>query len=462
MRKVNTTRWLLTLTAACGLATSASAQENQFVQRADSILGAQQGGLVQQINHECAPLCDADPCDGLGCDSVCEPGCGLGGCFNLFGGLDCFNFCSDSCDASGGCDSCSSCYLWEGCGFDLGTTLCGECSPIDIGGWLQSGYTSRSTGLFNTRPNKWATHQAWLYAEKVADGSNGFDWGFRGDFMYGLDANDTQAFGNEPGNWDYENGFDHGQFGFAIPQLYGEVAFGDWSIKAGHFYTLLGYEVVTAPDNFFFSHAFTMYNSEAFTHTGALATYSASDNVTLYGGWTLGWDTGFNQFDQFGKKGNSFLGGYSFGIGDNISFTHIITAGDFGWIGDGYSQSIVVDVALSDKLNWVIQSDLLNSDNRVTDANDNLIGFEDGNETIGLNQYLLYSVNECFGVGGRAEWWKSNGASVYALTGGVNYRPTPNLVVRPELRYQWDPGNDNAGIENAGKGIFGVDAILTF
>lgn len=429
MRKLKTSDWLLTLAAALGFATTANAQDNEMVQRADAILGGQQQSLIDQISHECAPgpVCDIAPCDGLGCDST-------------------------------GCDDC---YLFEGFGLSL-QDLLSEDSAISIGGWIQSGYHNKSTGLFNNRPGKYATHQAWLFAEKVADGSNGLDFGFRADFMYGIDAGDTQAFGNNPGDWDFANGWDHGAFGFAMPQLYGEMAYGDWSIKAGHFYTLLGYEVVTAPDNFFYSHAFTMYNSEAFTHTGALATYSASDNLTIYGGWTLGWDTGFNQFDQFGQKGNSFLGGYSFGIGDNVTFTHIITAGDFGWIGDGYSQSIVIDVALSDKLNYVFQSDLLNSDNRVTDMNGDLIGFTNGNETVGINQYLIYSLNDCVGIGGRAEWWKSNGDSVYAITGGVNYRPTPNLVVRPEVRYQWNPGVNDAGIDSEGDTIFGIDAILTF
>jgi hypothetical protein len=40
------------------------------------------------------------------------------------------------------------------------------------------------------------------------------------------------------------------------------------SVKVGHFYTLLGYEVVTAPDNFFYSHSYSMQYGEPFTHWG--------------------------------------------------------------------------------------------------------------------------------------------------------------------------------------------------
>ena len=61
---------------------------------------------------------------------------------------------------------------------------------------------------------------------------------------------------------------------------------GDLSIKAGHFFTLIGYEVVGATGNFFYSHAFTMNNSEPFTHTGVLGTYDLGDGYTSYFGWT--------------------------------------------------------------------------------------------------------------------------------------------------------------------------------
>ena len=145
--------------------------------------------------------------------------------------------------------------------------------------------------------------------------------------MYGVDGPDTQAFGNNPGVWDLDPAFTRGgKYGWALPQLYGEVAMGDLSVKIGHFYTLVGYEVVPAPQNFFYSHSIMMYNTEPFTHTGAIATYEMNDCTTLYGGWTAGWDTGF---DQFGD-GSTFLGGFSRNINEDASFTYITTFGDLG------------------------------------------------------------------------------------------------------------------------------------
>ena len=72
----------------------------------------------------------------------------------------------------------------------------GEDSAYDVGGWTQWGYTNESTGLFNTNPDRLNNNQSWIYFEKAVDGSDGIDFGGRVDFMYGTDADDTQAFGN--------------------------------------------------------------------------------------------------------------------------------------------------------------------------------------------------------------------------------------------------------------------------
>ena len=232
--------------------------------------------------------------------------------------------------------------------------------------------------------------------------------------------------------------------------------FRDWTIKAGHFFTLVGYEVVTAPDNFFYSHAITMYNTEPFTHTGVVASRSLTENLEIYAGWTLGWDTGFDQFNN----GSSWLGGFSVTPVDDISFTYISTAGNLGARGDdAYSHSMVLDLALTNNLTYIIQSDLLRVDST-------------GEDNVGLNQYLLYGVNDKVSVGARMEWWKGDvltgyaphggvlpGAgslSYYAATFGVNYRPRHNIITRPEVRVDWSPAADYDEV------YFGIDAILTF
>ena len=60
------------------------------------------------------------------------------------------------------------------------------------------------------------------------------------------------------------------------------------------------------------------------------------------------------------------------------------------------------------------------------------------------------------------EWWEQDGSSAYELTGGVNWKPHPNFVLRPEIRYQWGQGlADNLGLPDS-ETIFGMDAVVTF
>ena len=122
-----------------------------------------------------------------------------------------------------GCST-EACSGDAGCSSESAGCTCSACANRDqwnFGGWFQQGYHENSNGLFNNRPGRWNQHQLWFYAEREARPTNGqWDWGFRFDLVYGIDAQDTQAFGNTPGTWYFQNGFDFGSFGWAIPQLY--------------------------------------------------------------------------------------------------------------------------------------------------------------------------------------------------------------------------------------------------
>lgn len=363
----------------------------------------------------------------------------------------------------------------EGCGSGKATK--GYCDPwelfpetcggLKIGGWLQMGYHTAGangdgTGMFNDYPNVVQLQQAWAYVERATDnGGYGWDWGFRLDYVYGTDAQDTQAFGGQPNAWDnpWDNGF---YYGHAIPQLYAEVAYNDLKVKVGHFYTICGYEVVQAPDNFFYSHAFTMYLAEPFTHTGALAEYPVSDNVTVWGGWTAGWDTGFSS-----NGGDIFLGGASVTLRDWLTLTYTTTMGDFGWdftVGpitfagsdsNGYSHSIVVDMDITSRLKYVFQSDYI--DNDLFHFGADPFGFH---TSWGINQYLLYSISDRLGVGARVEYFDQGAYEVTAATLGLNVKPRANFILRPEVRFEdWSTGNL---IGRQDSTVFGIDAIVTF
>lgn len=375
-------------------------------------------------------------------------------------------------DCCGKCDPCGKgcgkfggrgrlACMCEGDAWSLWSTIAPqmeECHNVTAGGWFQIGYHTEGkngfgTGLFNNYPGVIQMQQAWLFLEKAIDGDRckTWDWGFRMDYVYGTDGQDTQAFGNTANTWD--NGWDNGAFyGHAVPQLYFQVAYNDLTVTIGHFYTIIGYEVVPAPDNFFYSHAFTMVLAEPFTHTGVLAEYAVNDNITAWGGWTAGWDTGFQS-----NGGNIFLGGVSVQATERVGVTWALTAGDFGFQDtsdsdpDAYSQSVVIDVAVTEKLNYVFQTDYVTND----------VARGGLGDAWGVNQYVIYSINDCLGVGGRLEYFDDPaivGGEVWSFTLGTNIKPHANVVLRPELR--WDDFDPATGLNDTF--VFGMDMIMTF
>ncbi|QDT53503.1 hypothetical protein Pan44_15250 [Caulifigura coniformis] len=332
-----------------------------------------------------------------------------------------------------------------------------------VGGWTQVGYHNDNDGAFNTRPDKFNLHQQWFFIEKVADGSDGIGFGGRIDAVYGQDGPNTQAFGNDPGRYDFSDDFNFGaQYGWAIPQAYAQVAYENLSVKIGHFFTLQGYEVVAATGNFFYSHALSMNYIEPFTHTGALATYTVNDQVELYGGWVAGWDSGFDRFNG----ATAWHGGIKVSPMENMSFVYTSTAGNLGWIGDGYSQTLLLTTNITDDLTSVIGSDYVRTNQGVYPA-----GAPSGDtfHAISAYNYLLYQVTDRTGVGMRNEWTKVDGISYNSFTAGLNFKPHANVVIRPEYRYNYSAAGDNmpAGGRNplgigVNESIVGIDAVVTY
>jgi len=321
-----------------------------------------------------------------------------------------------------------------------------NCNGFEIGGWISQGYHNRDNILVNNRRREWNLHQAWLYAGKEASQeSSDWDFGYRADLLYGIDAQDLQAFGNSPtGNpsgWD--NGWDNGAFGWALPQLYVEFANVDWNVKVGKFFSPFGYEVIGATGNFFYSHSFTGYNTEPFTLSGALAEKRVSATKSYVFGVTAGWDTAFESNDN----GANIIFGTRNQLTEDINLAITNSWGDTGVRGSGTLTSAVAEVALSDSVDYVLQADFLN------------LGT---NQEFGIVQYMFREINPCLSLGARLEWWKSDqfftsSRSTYNFTVGANYRYNANLTVRPELRFDW-----GAAALDPGAPIIGFDVVRTF
>jgi hypothetical protein len=457
VEEVSTVKWTIGMAVLAICAYPATAQES----------------IQTAFNYNLADCaCEEPSCD-VGQSSCCceepaccceEPSCG------------CDNGCCDNCGCGGGGSSLfGDCCLGDPCVLQEELQPCCDRTHA-YGGWASFGYYTDNERLsaddgdefaFNDFPDHLNLDQAWLYFEKVAEADDcSADWGYRYDIMYGAQAHAAQSYGNPRaldgpnlGAWDAS--LDHGVYGWAMPQAYGEVAFGDWSVKAGHWFTPVGYEVIPANGNFFYSHTLTHYNSEPFTHTGVLGTYSASDKVALSTGWALGWDTGFEQFDG----GNIFVGGVTYTPSDDVTLIYMVTAGNLGWKSggeEGFSHHFVGIADISENTQWVLQHDYLKTNGVLGDDD-----FED--EDKGLTNYLFYTLNDCWKLGARVEWWRTNiltgnQASFYDMTYGLNYWAHANVVVRPEIRYDWTPSDEavDSVIEDYNQLSFSIDCVMTY
>ncbi|MCI0668577.1 MAG: porin [Methylococcaceae bacterium] len=373
---------------------------------------------------------------------------------------------------------------------------------LKFGGWIEtsvSGNTNNSpdgfngTITFNDRTGEIQMNQFYLFIQKAIEvNGDSFDLGGRFDFLYGSDAIFTQAFGVpafDPqtglplnrGHWDLHLTSHNDRFySIALPQAYAELNLpvgNGLTVKAGHFYTPIGYEVVTAPDNFFVTKPYTFQYGEPFTHTGFLAGYTFNSNWSVMagavtgsatGGWDGNWDQQLGNWD--------FLGGVTWTSDDGGSSLGLTASA--GERSENSSSawaiySIVGKHDFTENLHYVFQHDHGFADNVIT-ANTIQNGTTEDASWYGINQYLFYDIQENLSAGIRAEWWRdANGFRVagparcgaslnvdntpagfstfacgpnnfvypfaasdyYALTLGLTYKPVPWILLRPNLRY---------------------------
>jgi len=398
--------------------------------------------------------------------------------------------CDDSC-GKGGKGSCDPCEPWRLFPeFGNGWTLTGH---IAAGGtYNSSDPVSHYNGpvTFNDL-DQFQANQGYLsFGRDVDTGGCGWDWGGRVDVLYGSDYIFTQAAGLEQDpNFD-RNWNSHRDYGVALPQAYADVAYNNLTLRLGHFYTIMGYEVVPATGNFFYSHAYTMQYGEPFTHTGGLATWQVGDRVKLMGGVVNGWD----KFDAVSDR-MAFLGGVTFTpCSERYSATVTFIAGDEDggappFVGTRTGYSFVFNLNVTDNINYVFQQDTFWQE----DATDDVIA-----EWYGVNQYLFYTLNDCWKFGVRAEWFRDDdgvrlfnaplresvfnnspllagapfnltpdqvAGNYYEIAVGANWTPTANLTVRPELRWDWSDDTVVAPFDDLTKDsqfLAAIDAILIF
>ncbi len=383
------------------------------------------------------------------------------------------------------------------CGPDAPWSLPQPCllqrTGVKLGGWIEQGVTfneHRSDDGFNGPvatndfDDKYQMNQLWLYLDRPAKtGGCGFAWGGHVDMIYGTDW----RFGINHGLEDRINGFDYQRYGLVIPQAYLEFAFNDLSVKLGHFAGILDYEAVPCVMNPFYSHSYSYGYTVPQLVTGALAEYQLTDQLAILAGFHRGW----LMFEDYNDN-LDFMGGVKW-VSENqrtkltyaVSFGPQDPPGDFNGVPgdqDRFVHSLVWQQKLFKRLQYVLVQNL------GTEQNAPVAGGVA--EWYGLNQYFLYTINPRWNANLRVEWmrdddgvriagpgnipgvhaWSGHGfaGSFYNVTAGLSWRPNGNVIVRPELRWDWydglagptglpfDGGNDDDQFTAA------IDLIITF
>lgn len=410
-----------------------------------------------------------------------------------------------------------------GCGPEVGCAADASCTPeVEkcranqwfVRGWLAQGFTGNpddpvdrmNTPMgFNDRSNEYQLNQLYLTGGRAIQEGCSWDIGGRVDLLYGTDYRFVQALGLETrrdsrfnNKWNGMSGpVPPGQslYGLAMPQLYGEVyaPIGQGiRVKMGHFYSIMGYESAMSPNNFFYSHSYTMIFGEPFTHTGMLASGKIGSRWTWQAGFTRGWDIWEPYSPNVGSDELSFLGGLrweSCSRRTSLAFTvhtgkEPIIATGLG--GNFYASknltaySLVGSHQLTRRLQLVFQHDLGVHDDA---AFDRIQATRDDALWYSFSQYAFYNLTNTVAVGIRAEYFKDKynsrvlafpsqtdvtGDDYFDVTLGLNWKPTACVTIRPEARWDWS-GVDPFGLggmyhDNQKKDQFtaAIDCVITF
>ena len=397
-----------------------------------------------------------------------------------------------------------------------------QATGLNAQGWVAQSYTQnfysprdRWNGpvTWTDRSNEYQLNEVYTTFQRAADNEGeGLALGFRVDTLYGTSARFTTAAG-------LEDRINKAQkfYGLAFPNLYADVAYNDLKVKVGHFTSPVGYFAVGTYNNFFNALPYTFQYGEPFTHTGVLGQYQMTDDVNVGLGITRGWDNfaGYNNgvspcsittFANILTEGDSFAYFNIWSREQGVDGAYPSTLGTFG---SRYLQTCVYSMPLTDNLTYVIQSDFgiqgqafgpgVAQGAAADPAQGNVARW------YGVNQYFYYKVNNCWSWGLNMEWFRdeqgfrvggflpnitnnTNGGptatrglpsgvdagepfrggyvgNFWQMTFGPKWTPHPNLVIRPNLRWDWFTGQvdtirNPGGFLPFGDGIMNTQGIL--
>jgi hypothetical protein len=366
------------------------------------------------------------------------------------------------------------------------------CTNINVRGWVDAGVTanadnpaSRYNGTLapNDR-NEFQLNQFYLVMEKAlkTDDCN-WDYGGRVDMLYGTDwiyGVSTGFETNPDGSRKWNSDID---YGLIMPQVYGELGYGNLSLKLGRFYTIIGYESLMAPANFFYSMNYAVRYAEPTSHTGGMFTWKTSESLSLYAGGVNGQDSTDRQVDTF-----AVLTGFAYAPKDE-KYTL-----NFGIMTGGTEPGILPNQGPRTYFSTYFTYNFTEQFQSVTQWD---AGWQQNFDLAGntadcysFTQYLFYTINSRWKTGLRYDMFvddqgsrlgglrfggqpggnplplpSGNAGTVQAVSTGLNYMPSANFRLRPELRWDWYGGGGSPLFDDRSKNrqfTAAIDMIVLF
>ena len=319
---------------------------------------------------------------------------------------------------------------------------------MQVSGWSDVSYTvgtDRHSNLplgFNYIPYDLDLQQNWLRIERsvVTSGTTEPTFGFRWDtILPGTDYRFTTARGLFSNQLTANNGQPN-RYGIDPIQFYGEAYIPTigrgMDIKIGRFFAQYGVESNDAVSNALFSHAYT-FIYDPFTHTGLLTTIKLTDVWSVQAGIVLGSDNFIDVVDN-----PTFIGSVKWAPStarDSVLFSVILGNGRFDQTHDFHNPEVfdlVWTHKINSRLNYTLEG-LYGFTNNVPD-----IGFANW---LGVPNYLTYTLTPRLSTTSRLELFddfqgqRTGFKGLYAAcTTGLSFSPRKAIVIRPELRYDYN------------------------
>jgi hypothetical protein len=370
-------------------------------------------------------------------------------------------------------------------------------------GWIEAGITGNPDApvdnhnfghLFTDRANEPLLNQLSVVGERALDpNATGFDWGFKGWFMYGSDARYTKSLGLMDLTTDERVQPD-------FPEVSASVhipipATNGLDVKLGKYQDPMSAETLDPRSNVFYTKSYIYNFGVPENDTGILATLHVNKYLDVYAGINRGVNTSI----QDNNHSPAFEGGVGLNLLDGNLTILALTHDGPEDPHDDRDWRYLNDITTTWKVTKCFTS--------ITDLNLVVDTIASGKWGGGFAQYFTYSVYDWLQIGLRGEIFRDSGnfyvaqyrenndfihfergdnlspsfpfdpsnltggeTTYFEITGGVTVKPPlpkpiAGLLIRPEVRYdraltdRFKPFNQNTKQD---QWTLGLDIVLEF